>query len=323
MAATAQTTAKSKRDRSPAYPFISLKTAMERLAAFEKKFGRHPAPLDKAGLAWELKAESSQAAQTLSALKYFGLLEYTGKTAERAASMTEQARNYLRAQQASVKADLLKSFALRPKAMQTYWAKWNADRPIDEICLDELTLKDGFTESAAKIFLRVYDDSIAFAGLAMSDKMVATANDEEDEDADHQPPPSKESPPLVPPTPKVGDSVSWESSGSLMFESRRVLGLSPDGGFVFVEGSPTGLPLKEITVVAQASPTSQQTPPLAPQSKPPAYAPPFVGMKQDTFTLDEGPVILQWPASMSSTSYEDFNDWIELQLRKIKRSISQ
>ena len=39
------------RDRSPSYPFIPLKTAIERLEAFEKYFGRHPAPFKKAGLA--------------------------------------------------------------------------------------------------------------------------------------------------------------------------------------------------------------------------------------------------------------------------------
>jgi hypothetical protein len=46
-----------------------------------------------------------------------------------------------------------------------------------------------------------------------------------------------------------------------------------------------------------------------------------VGFKQDTFSLDEGQVVLIFPEKMSDTSYEDFKDWIELQLRKIKRSI--
>jgi hypothetical protein len=49
--------------------------------------------------------------------------------------------------------------------------------------------------------------------------------------------------------------------------------------------------------------------------------PPASGVKQDTFSLDEGQVVLQFPEKMSSDSYEDFKDWIELQLRKIKRSI--
>jgi hypothetical protein len=45
------------------------------------------------------------------------------------------------------------------------------------------------------------------------------------------------------------------------------------------------------------------------------------GAKQDVFTLDEGSVVLQWPSSMSAESYEDFEGWLQLVLRKVKRSI--
>lgn len=67
------------------------------------------------------------------------------------------------------------------------------------------------------------------------------------------------------------------------------------------------------------------TPPtdVLPQGNPtPTRAVPVsTGHRQDTFSLDEGQVILQFPEKMSDASYEDFKDWIELQLRKIKRSI--
>ncbi len=44
-------------------------------------------------------------------------------------------------------------------------------------------------------------------------------------------------------------------------------------------------------------------------------------MVTDTFTLDEGAVALQYPVSLSKTSYDDLKDWMELQLRKIERRI--
>jgi hypothetical protein len=44
-------------------------------------------------------------------------------------------------------------------------------------------------------------------------------------------------------------------------------------------------------------------------------------LRQDTFSLDEGQVILQWPANLSEHSYEDMKDWIELQMRKIRRGV--
>jgi hypothetical protein len=312
-----QATTKAPRDRSPSYPFISLKTAVERLAAFEGKFGRHPTPADKAGLAWGMKEKSSQAFQTLATLKSFGLVEYQGSGSDRAVSVTTDGRNYLRAQQESIKAEILKRCALKPKAIATYWKKWGADRPIDAICLDELILKAAYTESAAATFLRVYDETVTFASLQNGDTIQGEASDEEDNPAVIvQPPKNAATTP-----PKVGDVVQWESNGVLQFTARRILGLSTDGAYAFVEGSATGLPVKEITVIQQAAtlPQGMAPPPMAEVQ--PTAAQKAIGTKQDTFTLDEGPVVLQWPSQLSETSYEDFKDWIELQLRKIKRSI--
>jgi hypothetical protein len=161
---------KAKRERSPSFPFISLKVAVNRLAAFEDYFKRHAAPANKAGLAWGMKGESSQSAQTLAALKAFGLIDYSGSGDSLQASVTEEGRNFLRAQQESTKLGILKRAALRPKSIAKYWQMWNVDRPPDPVCLDELVLKGGFTDGAAKLFLSVYDETIAFAGLSDSDK---------------------------------------------------------------------------------------------------------------------------------------------------------
>ena len=46
-------------------------------------------------------------------------------------------------------------------------------------------------------------------------------------------------------------------------------------------------------------------------------------MKQDTFTLSEGDVVLQWPSGLSKESAEDIEDWLMLVLRKIKRSADE
>lgn len=250
---------KLQRERSPAYPFISLKIAVDRVIAFENKFGRHGSPLGKAGLAWGYKDDSSQAAQTLSALKYFGLVEYSGPTNERAVNLSEDARNYMRAQQTSIKDEIIKACALRPKAMQTYWGRWGAVRPITEICLDQLIIKDGFVDAAAKTFLRVYDETIAFAGLSDADKID-----------------------------NVGGDAQWDTP-------------------------PPPQPTQGSYINTQNQPNQQHAPPMR--------MPVTMGTKQDTFSLEEGQVVLQWPDRLSPDSYEDFESWIQLQLKKIKRSI--
>jgi len=57
------------------------------------------------------------------------------------------------------------------------------------------------------------------------------------------------------------------------------------------------------------------------QPKPPASPQVAVGHKRDTFSLDQGQAALEWPEGLTSDSYEDFESWIQLQLKKIKRSI--
>src|SRR5258707_8233679 len=94
---------KASKDRSPSFPFIPLKTAIERLEAFQKLFGRHPARVSKAGPACGTKEKSSQADQTLAALRSFGLLKYDGMGAAREASLTDEGRTYIRAHQDSLK----------------------------------------------------------------------------------------------------------------------------------------------------------------------------------------------------------------------------
>jgi hypothetical protein len=158
-----------KRDRSPAFPQVSLGEAVDRLVAFEKHFTRHPAPLDKAGAAWGLK----QCGDILAALRYFGFLEYAGAVDARQVVITDEGRNLLRTQQESTKRDIIQRAALRPKEIAKFWPIWGSDRPPDDVCLDELTLRNGFSPRGAPLFLASYDATISFAGLSTADKIAA------------------------------------------------------------------------------------------------------------------------------------------------------
>lgn len=192
---------KAARDRSPSFPFIPLQTATERLAAFELKFGRHPTPAAKAALAWGMKEKSSQADQTLAALRSFGLAKYDGMGATRQIVITEDGRNFLRARQDLVKKEILKACALRPKIIRKFWASWGTDRPADEVALDKLVLENSFSELGARNFLKIYDETTAYAGLSSFDKIEAVAEDDATDDGGDgdaladPPPPSGPLPP--------------------------------------------------------------------------------------------------------------------------------
>lgn len=235
------------KERSPSYPFISLQAATERLAAFDKWAGRHSAPIDKVGLAWKLKENSSQASQTLSTLKSFGLLNYENTGNKRSVVISEDGRTYLLAKQESVKQDVLRRCATKPKAIAKYWDKWGADRPHNDVCLDALTLHGGFTKSAAQTFLKVYDETIAFSGLANSDNMNEYLEEEDSTKIE------------------VGDLIQWESGGQLQFSApKRVRAIQNDQGldWIFVEGSNTGIPMSEVNV-------EQKNPLVKPELIPP------------------------------------------------------
>lgn len=178
---------KIKRDRSPSYPSIPLGAAAARLATLDEYFKRHPAPFKQIGLAWGMKPGSSQSSSTAAALKSFGLVDYQGSGDDLKVVLSDEGRTYLRAQQDEVKRAVLRRSVLKPKAIAKYWAQWGATRPPDPVCLDELILKAKFTQAGAETFLKVYDASIATAGLSDSDKVDPedTSNDSSlDDDAE-------------------------------------------------------------------------------------------------------------------------------------------
>jgi len=182
----------ARRDRSPAYPIVPLEAALARLGEFETHFKRSAARREKVGEAWSVKG--SYADRMLAALVYFGLLDVVGK--DRDIIISEEGRKYLRAQQEQTKEEVVKAAALRPKQIAKFWADWGVDRPADAACIDELTLKNGFSDVGARGFLKVYDDTISFAKLSDSDKITDDLREEEfDGVADEALPPQPPFPP--------------------------------------------------------------------------------------------------------------------------------
>lgn len=298
-----QASAKAPKERSPSFPFISLPNALARLAALEEKFGRHPTPANKIGLAWGMKEASSQAAQTVAALKSFGMVQYDGGGPGRLTIITEDGRNYLRAQQESVKLAIVRRLALTPKVIASYWQDWGRKRPIDEVALDELVLKAAFTQSAAETFLRVYDETIAYAGLTDSDK---DADADGDTDGVETPP----APELT-----VGDWVSVEAGGQVVFDKTRIREIS--GDWVFVEASQTGSKMADVTLLEKGAQIDQQPPtlPFAPKADERGS----LGDELDRFTVDEGVVKITFPTGMSADSVGELEQFFQLFIKKAKR----
>jgi len=134
-----------------------------------------------------MRGGTSQALQTIAALRAFGFLESQKAGSGVQLMLTDDARTYLRAQQESVKREVVRRAAIRPKQIEAYWMDWGSDRPPDPVCLDQLVLRGGFTPDGASNFLKVYDATIAYVDPAESDKIPADRVDE-------SVPPAKEDP---------------------------------------------------------------------------------------------------------------------------------
>lgn len=287
--------------RGPAYPSIGLEDAVKLAHRLWDKEKKNAVPVASAAIAWGYSEKSSSVRGMVAATIAFGLLKDIGSGDDRKVQLSERALNIVL--DAPDKLVMLQTAVRGPKIYADLLQKWSVHELPSDNTLKLYLIKDyNLNANAVDGFLKDFRASIGYAKL---DKAAALPQDNPDSGNDQK-------------DLKIGDYVQWEPNGVLQFSPpKKITQLSHDGQFAFVEGSSTGLPVGELTVVeGQTLPPGGTTPLGVPVFKP---AP--VGSRQDIFSLNEGQVILQWPAQLSQESYDDFESWVQLQLRKIKRSI--
>lgn len=153
-----------KKERSPSFPFISLRKAVERARAMHDRYKRESARVIVVGSVWGLGAKSSGMQQTVAALKQYGLLDDSGSKEERKVTLTPLALRILIDTRPGQREDGLREAAMKPRLFNEY-QRWAAHRPPDDHVMSELRFDRGFTEEAAKTFIRVFFDTMEFAGV--------------------------------------------------------------------------------------------------------------------------------------------------------------
>jgi hypothetical protein len=171
---------KSTRERSPTYPFISLRKAEERAKQFWEKHRKDGARLSTVADTWEYGVKSSGLQQTVGALKQYGLLEDTGSGEDRKVLLTDLGRRLVADQRDGAREAALKEAAMRPRLFQEY-RRWISEMPSESHCLSELELDRGFNPLAAKMFLKAFRETVSFAGLRNDDNLSSNPSDEEGE----------------------------------------------------------------------------------------------------------------------------------------------
>lgn len=292
-----------KKDRSPSFPFITITKAIERTQQLFDQAKRHEMRMSDAATAMNYGAKSSGVIQTLAALIAYGLVEDSGSGDGRKFKVSDLGFKLLADQRPGAREAAVAEAAVKPKLIAEYALAWRDGRPGDAICLSELHIDRGFTEDGAKTFLRVFDDALRYAKLPDSDNQSDTGDEKlgEIEPSDQ--------------TIAVGDWVSVEAGGQIVFEKTRVRAL--DGQWVFVEASETGAKMSDVTLLEKSS-SHEETPPTLPIPRA-ADLKPDSGEDLDRFTVDEGVVKIVFPKVMTEHSVTDLEEFFKLFIKKAKR----
>jgi len=305
--------AKSKH-RSPNYPCVGLRVAVGKIEGLYKADSLAASQKDAALKHMGFENTQGDAARVLSAVKSFGLIDEVDggrvKISQRGVDIV-----------ARPKGDPKRVAALAAAARgpQVYrdileMAGASGSLPSDQTLKSELIAVKKFNPKSVDGLLADFRDTMDFAGL--SDPTALESSKAQDSEGESQPK-----------TPKVGDLVQWESQGTIRFQAKRVKSVSPDGSWVFVDGSGTGLPVNELTIVGSTG-LSLENPTDTPliqknagvHSETRRGVP---GMREDIFSLTEGTVTLQCPAPLTPESFQDLAEWLDLVKRKIGRSMEK
>jgi len=154
------------RHRSPNYPYIGLKDALEKAGKILDAGGIHPVGFAAAMSAWNYKSGSANSA--IAALRSFKLIDVTGEGDKRQIKVTDDARKIL--SDHSEKAELLKKVALGPTLYKELWDKYNGELPPSNKVISEyLVFTRHFNPAVVDAVIKDFRDTIAFANLSTSD----------------------------------------------------------------------------------------------------------------------------------------------------------
>lgn len=271
-------TEEKKRTRSPAYPSIDLKEAIQCTKSAYDEEDRHAFTPEAAAEHWGYKPTSSAVSQIVSALKQFGLFVEEPGNGVRRLRLSSLALDLMvhEDETDSHRIELLKTAALNPKIHREIWERYTGRLPSDaslRIYLLRERVGVPFNKDQVDRFISQLRETIEFAKLSESDKL----------------------------------SAEGEEAGGKAVHGAAVnkdVGWSPD----------------IVSVVESVFPLSPK-PPDPKQSRGRSMQAES-GFQQAVFPLTGGNAIVQWPEHISSAEFEDFQDWLELVIRKVKRSVS-
>ncbi|MDX8541353.1 hypothetical protein RFM23_27400 [Mesorhizobium abyssinicae] len=222
------------RHRSPPYPYIDLAKAIERAKQVHAKAMHFATSIPVLSDAWKYGEKSSGLWATAAALLHYGLMRDEGSGPKRKFTLTDDAIRIIKDAdpQSEKRRDAVKRAALTPTIHAELYDRFGTDPAISEVLLrNYLTLDRGdegkatFSESAANDVIRIYKDTMAYAG--MTDSAILPGEQIETVDAGDTPLSDQQHATLEKPDGQKKDPATpakqQQSKGSILMEGERIL----------------------------------------------------------------------------------------------------
>ena len=187
------------KQRSPAYPYISLDLAIERAKKIYAQAKDHPQTREVMARVYGKPVTSSATLQTFATLVQYGLLETIAVGSQKRLQVTTPLKIISNSSTPAKQVIQAKQFcALRPRIFKELFDKFEYADVHDSLILFYLTSEREsshgtvYTDKAAQEVLRVYRATLAYAGLGPPDKsepVELDGNDDEPQKEEASPSP--------------------------------------------------------------------------------------------------------------------------------------
>jgi hypothetical protein len=306
------------KERSPAFPYISLDLAIERIKTIYSQIRDHAQPREVVAKAYGKPVTSSATIQTFATLLQYGLLENVAGPAGRRMRVSPLAQGILNPHAPEEKKKQgLKKAALTPLIFAELWSKFGDTVGLnDSVPLYHLTSERGhefdgavFTDKAASEVLRVYRATLSYAGISGADSIQLPTEE------------LAEEPPSLPKA-KVGDLVQVEINGAFLLQKpKRVESIQEYEGklWVFLEGETAAVEMD--TVIVQEEKSVASTPPV--RILPPVEDKLDDGWSEERLIDDGGDEIkIRYRGSPSKDRYEFIRDYLDFKIQRLAKKPS-
>lgn len=297
--------------RSPSYPGISLRDAIQRAGDLFDAERHNPISREAAAKVLGYSGLTGGSNKMLADLSAYGLIQRVGKGEIKVASRFAQ---IVHPNDDAEYAGALEAAAHEPKLFTILRERFPDHLPGSEN-LEGYLVRMGFSKSATRPAMRAFQETFSYLQeeTGSESHVLEVADDAESDSPDNE---------TMFGSASVGDLIQWECQGALQFETpRRVRWISEDGDWLAVEGSNTGIPMSEVTVEQSGSKGPPPIPPAQPQAQ--AEAPPTAGQRKAVFPVSEGDVTFLFPDGMSEDGIEELEAYLAVFLKKEKRKAAE